>query len=191
MNDWSVKQKFQIQKAAQAKANAWEKNEKFYEKNPTTQNKTQRISRATPTQITNYFSTTSKAKAEASAKKLPPNEEEPPPPRKPIKSPGFQIIQNYFQTTGEAGNEGYKIQHSQKSHQLLSFVIVVNIILVVFNQWTGNMFGNKALENLHVETFVDHVDPTKPYDGTARAMPTDPIIDIDQDSIEPTTTRQY
>ena len=51
-----------------------------------------------------------------------------------------------------------------------------------------NMFGNKALENLHVETFVDHVDPTKPYDGTARAMPTDPIITIDQDSIEPTTT---
>ena len=107
---------------------------KILRKNPTTQNKTQRISRATPTQITNYFSTTSKAKAEASAKKLPPNEEEPPPPRKPIKSPGFQIIQNYFQTTGEAGNEGYKIQHSQKSHQLLSFVIVVNIILVVFNQ---------------------------------------------------------
>ena len=50
------------------------------------------------------------------------------------------------------------------------------------------MFGNKALENLHVETFVDHVDPTKPYDGTARAMPTDPVIDIDQDLIEPTIT---
>ena len=85
---------------------------KILRKNPTTQNKTQRISQATPTQITNYFSTTSKAKAEASAKKLPPNEEEPPPPRKPIKSPGFKIIQNYFQTTGEAGNEGNKNQHS-------------------------------------------------------------------------------
>ena len=50
------------------------------------------------------------------------------------------------------------------------------------------MFGNKALENLHVETLVNHVDLTKPHDGTARAMPTDPIITIDQDSIEATTT---
>ena len=52
------------------------------------------------------------------------------------------------------------------------------------------MFGNKALENLHVETLVNHVDLTKPHDGTARAMPTDLIINIDQDSIEPTTTRR-
>ena len=50
------------------------------------------------------------------------------------------------------------------------------------------MFGNKPLENLHVETLVNHVDPNKPHDGTARALPSDPFINIDQDSIEPTTT---
>ena len=49
------------------------------------------------------------------------------------------------------------------------------------------MFGNKPLENLHVETLVNHVDPNKPHDGTARALPSDPFLNTDQDSIEPTT----
>ena len=53
------------------------------------------------------------------------------------------------------------------------------------------MFGNKPLENLHVETLVNHVDPNKPHDGTARALPSDPFLNTDQDSIEPTTTSNF